>query len=129
MVKHYEGDDSDLELVMGGVVQAFAGWTVEEYTRRSRAFLRAGTHPSLGRSFLDCAFVPMVDLLRFLEDNGFTVYIASGGDRDFMRPVTEEHLRHPARARHRQSRARSRTTTAAARSSTSPSPTSSTTGP
>ena len=28
----------------------------------------------------------MVELLRYLEANGFTNYIASGGDRDFMRP-------------------------------------------
>ena len=34
--------------------------------------------------------LPMVELLRYLEANGFTNYIASGGDRDFMRPVTEE---------------------------------------
>src|SRR5215208_4238614 len=32
----------------------------------------------------------MVELLRHLEANGFTSYIASGGDRDFMRPITEE---------------------------------------
>jgi hypothetical protein len=31
----------------------------------------------------------MIDLLRYLEAHGFTNYIASGGDRDFMRPVTE----------------------------------------
>ena len=31
----------------------------------------------------------MVELLGYLEANGFTNYIASGGDRDFMRPVTE----------------------------------------
>jgi hypothetical protein len=31
----------------------------------------------------------MVDLLGYLEANGFATYIASGGDRDFMRPVTE----------------------------------------
>ena len=29
----------------------------------------------------------MVELLRFLEANGFVPYIASGGDRDFMRPI------------------------------------------
>jgi hypothetical protein len=29
----------------------------------------------------------MVELLRYLEDNSFTNYIASGGDRDFMRPI------------------------------------------
>ncbi|MGH3174706.1 MAG: hypothetical protein ACRDPF_12695 [Streptosporangiaceae bacterium] len=28
----------------------------------------------------------MVELLRYLEANGFSTYIASGGDRDFMRP-------------------------------------------
>jgi hypothetical protein len=32
----------------------------------------------------------MIELLRYLEANGFTNYIASGGDRDFMRPVTED---------------------------------------
>jgi hypothetical protein len=31
-----------------------------------------------------------VQLLGYLEANGFTNYIASGGDRDFMRPITEE---------------------------------------
>ncbi len=31
----------------------------------------------------------MIELLGYLEANGFTNYIASGGDRDFMRPVTE----------------------------------------
>jgi hypothetical protein len=32
----------------------------------------------------------MVDLLRYLEANGFTNYIASGGGRDFMRPISED---------------------------------------
>ena len=32
----------------------------------------------------------MVELLRYLESNGFSSYIASGGDRDFMRPMAEE---------------------------------------
>jgi hypothetical protein len=30
----------------------------------------------------------MVELLRYLEGHGFTCFIASGGSRDFMRPVT-----------------------------------------
>ena len=32
----------------------------------------------------------MVELLRYLVANGFATYIASGGDRDFMRPVAED---------------------------------------
>ena len=31
----------------------------------------------------------MVELLRYLEANGFTTFIASGGDRDFMRAVAD----------------------------------------
>jgi hypothetical protein len=30
----------------------------------------------------------MVELLGYLEENGFTNYIASGGGRDFMRPIS-----------------------------------------
>ena len=88
ITKHYEGDDSQVKVLMGGILQAFAGQTVEEYSTAADAFLRGQAHPTLGRSFHECGYVPMIDLLRYLEANGFTNYIASGGDRDFMRPVT-----------------------------------------
>jgi phosphoserine phosphatase len=90
ITKHYAGDDSDVKVLLGGVVQAFAGWTVEEYGAAADTFLRKGEHPTLGRSFRNCGYLPMVELLRYLEANGFTNYIASGGDRDFMRPVTQD---------------------------------------
>jgi hypothetical protein len=90
VTKHYQGDDSDVRMLIGGIVQAFAGRTVEEYATSADAFLRGGKHPTLGRSFHECGYAPMVELLRYLEANGFTNYIASGGDRDFMRPVTGE---------------------------------------
>ena len=32
----------------------------------------------------------MVELLRYLEANGFATFIASGGDRDFMRSISTE---------------------------------------
>jgi phosphoserine phosphatase len=89
ITKHYHGDESDVKLLLGGVLQAFAGWTVEEYATAADAFLDAAPHPTLGRRLRDCGYQPMVELLRFLEAHGFTAFIASGGDRDFMRPVTE----------------------------------------
>ena len=64
--------------------------TVEDYADAADAFLRGGKHPTLGRAFHECGYLPMIELLRYLEANGFTNYIASGGDRDFMRPVTED---------------------------------------
>jgi phosphoserine phosphatase len=90
ITKHYAGDESDVRVLMGGIPQAFAGQSVETYAAAANAFLRAAKHPTLGRMFFECGYEPMVQLLRYLEANGFTNYIASGGDRDFMRPVTSE---------------------------------------
>jgi FMN phosphatase YigB (HAD superfamily) len=90
ITKHYHGDDTDVKVLMGGILQAFAGQSVEEYSAAADAFLRSGRHPTLDRTFHACGYAPMIELLSYLEANGFTNYIASGGDRDFMRPVTEE---------------------------------------
>ena len=64
--------------------------TVETFGEEALGWLQQAEHPQLGRPYLSCGFVPMVELLRYLEANGFTTYIASGGDRDFMRPFAEQ---------------------------------------
>jgi phosphoserine phosphatase len=89
VTKHYHGDDSDLKVLLGGILQAFAGMRVDDYAAAAESFLHRGRHPTLGRGFHQCGYLPMVELLRYLETNGFTCFIASGGDRDFMRPVTQ----------------------------------------
>jgi phosphoserine phosphatase len=90
ITKHYRGDDSDMPMLMKGILTAFAGITVEEFGVRAGEFLRTQSHPTLKRLYSRCGYAPMVELLRFLEANGFTNYIASGGGRDFMRPITAE---------------------------------------
>jgi phosphoserine phosphatase len=89
VTKHYAGDDTDVKVLLGGVVAAFANWTVEAYQAEAEAYLRDARHPSLGRLLREYTYVPMVELLRHLEANGFTAYIASGGSRDFMRSVAD----------------------------------------
>jgi phosphoserine phosphatase len=90
MVKHYRGDDADFGLLMAAAQTAFAGMTVEDFSAEVTTWLRAASHPVLRRPYLSCAFVPMIELLLYLEANGFATYIASGGDRDFMRPFAEQ---------------------------------------
>src|SRR6516164_4606886 len=60
--------------------------TVDDFSAEVSSWLNRAAHPVLRRPYLSCAFVPMIELLRYLEAHGFTTYIASGGDRDFMRP-------------------------------------------
>jgi phosphoserine phosphatase len=90
MVKHYQGDDGDVRLLMGAIARAFENLTVDDYDARVAAFFREAQHPTLHRPYLACGYQPMVELLRYLEANGFTTYITSGGDRDFMRPIAGE---------------------------------------
>jgi len=90
VTKHYHGDDADVKVLMGGMVQAFAGTSVDDYAVAADGFIRGGKHPTLDRAFHACGYLPMIELLHYLEENGFSNYIASGGDRDFMRPITED---------------------------------------
>ena len=96
ITKHYQGDDRDIPVLAAGILQAFAGITVENFETQADTFLRTTQHPTLGRGYLECAYVPMVELLGYLEANGFANYIASGGGRDFMRPISQEVMAFPA---------------------------------
>ncbi|CAN3130374.1 HAD family hydrolase [Mycobacterium sp. smrl_JER01] len=86
---HYNGDDTQLRVLVGGILSAYAGLTVEEHAERVQAFFAEARHPTLNRPYTACGYHPMIELLRYLEAHGFTNYIASGGGRDFMRPVAE----------------------------------------
>jgi phosphoglycolate phosphatase-like HAD superfamily hydrolase len=90
ITKHYLGDDSDLKLMTGGLLNAFQGMTIEEFETEATAFLKTAQHPILKRSYLNCAYQPMIELLHLLKAAGFKNYIASGGGRDFMRPITQD---------------------------------------
>ncbi|MFB7892126.1 HAD family hydrolase [Microbacterium sp. NPDC056044] len=94
--KHYAGDDSDLGLLIAAVSESSAGASVEEYEASVAAFYRDARHLSLGSSYAHTVYQPMVELIRYLEAHGFTAYIVSGGDRDFMRPMTQDYYGIPA---------------------------------
>jgi phosphoserine phosphatase len=88
VTKHYQGDDSDLKTLAGAVMSLHESMSVEEYAALVNTFFAGAEHPTLGRPYLNCVYVPMVALLRYLEAHDFTCYIVSGGGRDFMRPIT-----------------------------------------
>jgi phosphoserine phosphatase len=90
VAEHYAGDDTNVRTLLGGVLAAYAGISVDDFEAKADAFLRTAQHPTLGRGYLECAYAPMIELLGYLEENGFSNYIASGGGRDFMRPISQE---------------------------------------
>ena len=90
MTDHYAGDDTNVRTLAAGILAAYEGISVEDFEAQSDAFLRSAQHPTLGRGYLETAYAPMVELLGYLEANGFSNYIASGGGRDFMRPISQD---------------------------------------
>lgn len=89
VAKHYNGDDSDVPVLAAAVGRAFADIEVEAFSASAEEFLKAFEHPVHSRPYTELGFVPMIELLEYLEAHDFTCFIVSGGGRDFMRPVTE----------------------------------------
>jgi phosphoglycolate phosphatase-like HAD superfamily hydrolase len=85
ITKHYQGDDSALHVLLGGILTLSKGQIVEQIEADAKDFIQSERHPILGLIYRDCIYQPMLELLRYLEDNGFINYIVSGGGRDFMR--------------------------------------------
>jgi phosphoglycolate phosphatase-like HAD superfamily hydrolase len=83
--KHYQGDDSDLQVLLGGILSLSAGQAVEQVEADAKDFIENERHPTLGLTYRNCIYQPMLELLEYLEANGFINYIVSGGGRDFMR--------------------------------------------
>jgi phosphoglycolate phosphatase-like HAD superfamily hydrolase len=68
---------------------AVSGTTNEEFEALVVDWLASARHPVSGRSYLSMVYQPMLELLDYLEANGFTTFIVSGGGISFMRPWTE----------------------------------------
>jgi phosphoserine phosphatase len=90
MEEHYAGDETKVRVLGAGILAAYDGISVEDFEARAGEFLRSAAHPTLGRGYLECTYAPMLELLAYLAANGFSNYIASGGGRDFMRPISQE---------------------------------------
>jgi phosphoserine phosphatase len=90
IAEHYAGDETKVRTLAAGVLAAHGGISVDEFEVQADSFLRTAQHPTLDRGYLETAYVPMVELLGYLAANGFSNYIASGGGRDFMRPISQE---------------------------------------
>jgi phosphoglycolate phosphatase-like HAD superfamily hydrolase len=90
LANHNDGDDTDSTSTIDALLAANPDATTQAHAERVKEFFATAEHPTLKRPYSACGYAPMIELLRYLEANGFTVYIVSGGGRDFMRPITPE---------------------------------------
>jgi phosphoserine phosphatase len=79
------GEKAILEIVMA----THAGMTTEEFEGIVLDWIGQAQHPRFKRLFTDCVYQPQRELMQFLRDRGFRVFIVSGGGIEFMRPWSD----------------------------------------
>jgi len=72
------------------IFAAHAGQEVSDYSNDSRAFLDTAKHPKYNILFKNLIYTPMVELVAYLQENDFDVFIVTGGEIDFLRSVSME---------------------------------------
>lgn len=76
--------------------RAFADMTVDEYREYVREFMKKDAIGFKNMTYADATYKPMIQLVKYLQDNNFKTYICSGTDRDLCRIVAEESFNIPA---------------------------------
>jgi phosphoserine phosphatase len=66
-----------------------AGMTEDAFADHIAKWLADARHPKLGKRFTELVYVPQLELLAYLRENGFKVFIVSGGGVDLIRSFSE----------------------------------------
>ncbi len=76
--------------LINALFSAHKGQKEEDYKESVYQFLTENMHPEFDRPYIELTYLPMVELVHFLQDNHFKVYIVTGGEVTFVRTVSEE---------------------------------------
>lgn len=80
-----QGEHALVKLLM----TTHAGNTTEEFQEIVKHWLQTAKHPTKNVLYIDLVYQPMLELIKYLQNNDFTTFIVSGGGIDFMRPWAE----------------------------------------
>ena len=75
------------ETLARNFARAYAGMTVEEFYQYAVEFGQKKTESFNNMRYIDNFYLPMVELVKYLYDNGFTVYVVSGTERTTTRAI------------------------------------------
>ncbi len=75
------------EALARNFAKAYAGMTVEEYYQYAVEFGKKNTASFNNMRYIDNFYLPMVELVKYLYDNGYTIYVISGTERTTARAV------------------------------------------
>ncbi|MGB5694347.1 MAG: HAD family hydrolase [Polyangiales bacterium] len=80
------GNHGLIEIIMA----SHTGMSTTLFETIATEWIRDALHPKFEKPYTELAYLPQLELLRYLEANGFETFIVSGGSVEFMRTYTEE---------------------------------------
>jgi len=91
-----EGDSGYLYTnIKVAIAEAFKGESLKFYLEYSRRFLNEEKHPKMKQPYIQLFYQPMIELIDYLSDHGFKVYIVSTSQQEFIRSVSKDILNIP----------------------------------
>ena len=77
------------ETLARNFAKAYAGMTVEEFRNYAEEFGQRETSSFTNMRYIDNCYLPMAELVRYLYENDFTIYVISGTERTTTRAIVE----------------------------------------
>ncbi len=87
-LKEFIFDFFDLVKMLWAYIRS--GLTTDEYRLLVSEWIKDAKHPRYKVKYTDLVYQPMMELMDYLTNHGFTNYIVSGGTANFIRPWSEE---------------------------------------
>ena len=75
--------------ISGVLAATYTGMTTVQFEHEVTTWMSTARHPVTGRLYSEMVYQPMLELLRYLRENLFKIYIVSASGIDFMRPWTQ----------------------------------------
>ena len=76
----------DLEIILAATL---TGMSVDEFNAEVKKWIETAKDPRWKRPYTELVYQPMIEVLRYLRDNGYKTYIVTGGGQDFVRVYSE----------------------------------------
>ena len=62
---------------------------VDDFHSLAKSWMATAKHPKFERPYTELVYQPMLEVMKYLRDNGYRVYIVTGGGQEFVRTYSE----------------------------------------
>ena len=76
----------ELEIILAATL---TGMSVDEFNAEVKKWIETAKDPRWNRPYTELVYQPMIEVLRYLRDNGYKTFIVTGGGQDFVRVYSE----------------------------------------